>query len=53
MHCTAKIYKCKTIQEAIAISNDDHIEIFQSEDLKARPIVSGLESPIQQPRCLI
>ena len=47
MHCTPKIHKCKTIQEAIAVSNDDHIKSFQPVDLKARLIIPGLESPFQ------
>ena len=45
--CTPKTHQCKTIQEAIALSTDNYIEDFQPEDLKARPIISGPESPTQ------
>ena len=50
---TSKVHKCKTIQEAIALSTDDYIEVFQPEDLKTRPIKSGPESPIQRLSYLI
>ena len=33
-YCTPKVHKCKRIQEAIAFSPDDYIEVFQPEDLK-------------------
>ena len=48
IYCTPKIHKCKTIQEAIALSTDDYIEVFQPEDLKSSPIISGPESPTQR-----
>ena len=50
IYCTPKVNKCKTIQEAIALSTDDYIE---PEDLKTRPIISAPESPIERLRCLI
>ena len=53
IYCSPKVHKCKTIQEAIAILTDDYIETFQPEDLKARPIISGPESPTQRLSCLI
>ena len=53
IYCSPKLHKCKTIQEAIALSTDDYIEVFQPEDLKARPIISGPESPTQRLSCLI
>ena len=53
IYCTPKIHKCKTIQEAIALSTDDYIEVFQPEDLKTRPIISGPESPTQRLSFLI
>ena len=53
IYCSPKVHKCKTIQEAIALSTDDYIEVFQPEDLKARPIMSGQESPTQRLSCLI
>ena len=53
IYCTPKIHKCKTIQEAIALSTNDYIEVFQPEDLKARPIIPGPESPTQRFSCLI
>ena len=53
IYCSPKLQKCKTIQEAIALSTDDYIEVFQPEDLKARPIMSGQESPTQRLSCLI
>ena len=34
MYCTPKVRKFKSIQEAVAISNDNYIEAFQPEDLK-------------------
>ena len=43
-----KIHKCKSIQEAIVLANDDYIEIYQPDDLKGRPIISGPESPTQR-----
>ena len=51
--CTPKVHKRKIIQKAIALSTDDYIEVFQLEDLKARPIVSGTESPTERLSCLI
>ena len=51
IYCTPNVHK--TIQEAIALSADDYIENFQPEDLKARPIISGPQSPTQQLSCLI
>ena len=53
IYCTPKVHKCKTIQEAIALSTDDYIEVFQPEDLKARPIISSPENPPQRLNCLI
>ena len=53
IYCSPKVHKCKTIQEAIALLTDDYIEVFQPEDLKARPIISGPESPTQRLSCLI
>ena len=38
---------------SIALSTDDYIEVFEPEDLKARPIISGPESPTQRLSCLI
>ena len=52
-YCTPKVHKCKRIQEAIAFSPDDYIEVFQPEDLKTRPIISGPESPTKRLSCLI
>ena len=52
-YCTPKVHKCKRIQEAIAFSPDDYIEVFQPEDLKIRPIISGPESPTKRLICLI
>ena len=40
-------------QKAIALSADDYVEVFQPEDLKARPIISGPEIPTQRLSCLI
>ena len=51
--CTPKVFKCKTIREAIALSIDDYIEVFQPEDLKARAIISGPWSPTQRLSWLI
>ena len=51
--CTPKVQKRKIIQKAIALSTDDYIEVFQLEDLKARPIVSDTESPTERLSCLI
>ena len=51
-YCTAKVHKCKTIQEVMAIPNDDYIKVFQLEDLKERRIISGPESPTQRLSCL-
>ena len=53
IYCIPKVHKCKTIQERIALSADDYIEVFQPEDLKARPIISGPEIPTQRLSCLI
>ena len=53
IYCTPKVHKCKTIQEAIALSIDDYSEVFQSEDLKASLIISGPESPTHRVSCLI
>ena len=53
IHCTAKIHKCKSIEEAIVLANDDYIEIYQPDDLKRRPIVSGPEGPTQRLSCII
>ena len=53
IYCIPKVHKCKTIQERIALSADDYTEVFQPEDLKARPIISGPESPTQRLSCLI
>ena len=36
----------------IALSTVDYLGVFQPEDLKARPIISGWESPTQQLSCL-
>ena len=38
---------------SIALSTDDYIEVFEPEDLKARPIISGPESPTQRLSCFI
>ena len=48
-----KIHKCKSIQEAIALANDDYIEIYEPDDLKRRPIISGSESSTQRLSCII
>ena len=53
IYCTPKIHKCKSIQEAIVLANDDYIEIYQPDDLKGRPIISGPESPTQRLSCII
>ena len=53
IYCTPKVHQCKAIQEAIAPSTYDYIEVFQPEDLKARPIISGAESPTQRLSCYI
>ena len=34
----SKIHKCKSVQKAIALADDDYIEIYQPDDLKGRPI---------------
>ena len=47
MYCTPKVRKIKSIQEMIAISNDNYIEAFQPEDLKVRPITSVPQSLTQ------
>ena len=41
--CTYKVQKCKSVQEAIALANDDYIEIYQPDDLKGIPIIAGPE----------
>ena len=51
--CSPKVHKCKTIQEEIALSTQNYIEVFLPEDLKARPIISDTESPTQRLSCLI
>ena len=38
IYSTPTVHKYKTIQEAIALSTDAYNEVFQPEDLKARPI---------------
>ena len=38
IYSTPTVHKYKTIQEVIALSTDDYNEVFQQEDLKARPI---------------
>ena len=48
-----KIQICKWIQEAIALANDDYIEIYQPDDLKGIPIISGPESSTQRLSCTI
>ena len=53
IYCTPKIHKCKSIQEAIVLANDDYIEIYQPDDLRGRPIISGPESPTQCLSCII
>ena len=53
IYYTPKIHKCKPIAEAIVLANDDYIEIYQSDDLKGRPIISGPESPTQRLSCII
>ena len=35
------------------LANDDYIEIYQPDDLKGRPIISGPESPTQRLSCII
>lgn len=52
LYCTPNIRKCKSIQEAIALSNDDYIEIYQIDDLNRRLIISGTESPNQCLSCI-
>ena len=52
IYCTTKVHKFKTIRDAIALLIDDYIEVFQPEDLKARPIISGPESTTQLLSCL-
>ena len=52
IYCTPKIHKCKSIQEAIVLANDDYIEIYQPDDLKGRPIISGPEIPTQRLSCI-
>ena len=49
IYSTPKVHKCKTILEAIGLSTDDYIEVFQPEDLKVRPIISVPKSPTQLP----
>ena len=51
--CTPKIYKCKSIQEAIVLANDNYIKSYQPDDLKGRSIISGPESPTQRLSCII
>ena len=53
IYCTPKLHKCKTSQETIGLSTDDYIEVFQPEDLKARPAISGSEISTQWLSCLI
>ena len=43
----------KSVQETIAVTNDDYIEISQPEDLKGRPIIPGPEGPTQRLSCII
>ena len=49
----AQIHKCNSIQEAIVLAYDDCIEIYQPDDLKGRPVISGSESPTQCLNCII
>ena len=35
------------------LANDDYIEIYQQDDVKSRPIISGSESPAQRLSCII
>ena len=53
IYCTVKIRKCKSIQEAIVLANDDYTEIYQPDDLKGRALVSGPEGPTQRLSCII
>ena len=53
IYCTPKIHKCKSIQEAIVLANDDYINIYQRDDLKGRLIISSSESPTQRLSCII
>ena len=52
MYCTPKIHKCKSIQEAIVLANHNYIEIYQPDDLKGRPIISGPESTTHHLNCI-
>ena len=45
--CKCKVHKCKSVQEAIALANDDHIEIYQPDDLKGIPVIAGPERYIE------
>ena len=53
IYCTPKIHKCKSIQEALVLVNDNYFEICQPDDLKGRPIISGPEIPTQRLSCII
>ena len=48
LYCTTKIHKCKSIEEAIALANNDYVEAYQPDDLKERSMVSDPESPTQR-----
>ena len=48
--CNVK--KCKSIQDAIVLANEDYIEIYQPDGLKGRPIISGPESLNQRLKCM-
>ena len=45
IYFTPKIHKCESNQKPAALANDDYIDIYQPDDLKGRPIISGSKSP--------
>ena len=53
VYFTPKLHKCKSIQQATVLANDDYIEIHQPDDLKERSIISGPKSPTQRLSCII
>ena len=48
-----KTHKCSSVQEAIALTNDDYTEIYQLDSSIGRSIMSGPESLTQRPSCII
>ena len=48
LYVVPKIHKCKTIVEAMKRANSVYIEMDPPDDLKARPIVAGPNSPTQK-----